>query len=126
MQTEMPENYADTDGDIEGMFGTELGDFQTKVTFIDHILSHSIDLISEHNCIFHPGLRNKCIKHDRLCGLLCRHNDIPFFFQTADSLEGVICMFPLNTVLRTQGGFVNFRRRRDGTDSAEPKFVGLE
>ena len=122
----MPENYTYTDGDIEGMFGAELGNFQAKVTLIDHVLPHSIDLISEHNCIFHPGLRNKCIKHHRLGGLLCRHNDVSFFFQTADSLKSVINMLPLHTVLRTQGGFMNLRRRRDGTDSAEPQFVGLE
>ena len=48
----MPEDDTDTDGDIQGVLGAELRDFQTEIRGIDHILTHSCDLISEYDGIF--------------------------------------------------------------------------
>lgn len=122
----MPEDNSDADGDIERMLRPELGNLQTKVTLIDHVLPHPADFISENKGIFPPRFRAEVIEHQRLCGLLGGNDRITLSLQPADGLEGVLDLLPRQAVLGPEGGFMNLGRRRTGTYSAKPHLVSLE
>ena len=122
----MPEDNSDADGDIEGMLGPELGNLQTKVTLIDHVLPHPADFISENKGIFPPRFRPELIEHHRLSCLLGGNDSITLSLQPADGLKGIPDLLPRQAVLRAEGGFMNLGRRRAGTYSAKPHLVSLE
>ena len=48
----MPDDNAGGDGDVQGMLGAKLGNLQTAVAGIDHLLMDALDLIAEDDCIF--------------------------------------------------------------------------
>ena len=122
----MPEDDTDTDGDIQGVLGAELRDFQTEIRGIDHILTHSCDLISEYDGIFTAFLRPECVQHDGTHGLFGADDGIAALLEATYCLHGVVHMFPCHAVLGPQGRFVDFCRRRNGADAAQPYFVDLE
>ena len=122
----MPEDNSDADGDIEGMLRPELGNLQTKVTLIDHVLPHPADFISENKGIFPPRFRPELIEHHRLGGLLGGNDGIALSLQTTNGLQSVLNPLPRQAVLGPEGGFMNLGRRRAGTYSAKPHLVSLE
>ena len=122
----MPEDNSDADGDIERMLRPELGNLQTKVTLIDHVLPHPADFISENKGIFPPRFRPELIEHHRFSGLLGGNDSITLSLQPADGLKGIPDLLPRQAVLRAEGGFMNLGRRRAGTYSAKPHLVSLE
>ena len=122
----MPEDNSDADGDIEGMLRPELGNLQTKVTLIDHVLPHPADFISENKGIFPPRFRPELIEHHRFSGLLGGNDGIALSLQTTNGLQSVLNPLPRQAVLGPEGGFMNLGRRRAGTYSAKPHLVSLE
>lgn len=122
----MPEDNSDADGDIEGMLRPELGNLQTKVTLIDHVLPHPADFISENKGIFPPRFRPELIEHHRFSGLLGGNDGIALSLQTTNGLQSVLNPLPRQAVLGPEGGFMNLGRRRTGTYSAKPHLVSLE
>ena len=114
----MPEDNSDADGDIERMLRPELGNLQTKVTLIDHVLPHPADFISENKGIFPPRFRAEVIEHQRLCGLLGGNDRITLSLQPADGLEGVLDLLPSrsmeNRCLKGEGVCENTFPRGEG------------
>ena len=122
----MPEDNSDADGDIERMLRPELGNLQTKVTLIDHVLPHPADFISENKGIFPPRFRPELIEHHRFSGLLGGNDGIALSLQTTNGLQSVLNPLPRQAVLGPEGGFMNLGRRRAGTYPAKPQLVSLE
>ena len=52
---EVPEGYAGADGDIEGVFCAELGDFQADIGGVDDGGIHAMNLMSGDNGVFFTG-----------------------------------------------------------------------
>ena len=103
MQSEMPEDDADADADVQGVLCAELRYLQTEIRGIHHILTHAGNFIAEHHCISASGFRDEPVKHYRADGLFGAHHSIPFFLKTADGIHCIIDMFPCHAVLCSEG-----------------------
>ena len=122
----MPEDDSDAYRDIQGVLCTELRDLETEVGCINHVLANSCHLVSEYDSILAARLRSECVKHHGADRLLGTYDRIAIFLETTHSFHGVIDMFPCDAVFRSEGGLVDFCRRRNGTDAAKPDLVYLE
>ena len=126
MKAEVPEDDTDADRYIEGMLRAELRDFKTEIGCIDDILTYTGHLVSEYHGITLSRFRNELVQHHGTDRLLGAHDRITFLLGTTDRVHGIIDMFPCDTILGTEGRFMDFCRWRYGTDSAKPHLVDLE
>ena len=118
MEAEVPEDDTDADGYIEGMLRAELRNFKAEIRSVDDILTDAGHLIAEYHGIALSRFRNELVKHHGTDRLLGAHDRIPFLLETTDRVHGIVDMFPCDTILGTEGRFMDFGRRRYGADSA--------
>lgn len=126
MEAEVPEDDTDADRDIQRVLGAELRDFKAEIRGVYDILSDAGNLVAEYYGITFSRLGNELIEHHGTHGLLGAHDCITFLLETTDRVHGIIDMFPCDTILGTEGRFMDFCRWRYGTDSAKPYLVDLE
>ena len=126
MEAEVPEDDTDAYRHIQRVLRTELRDFKAEVGGIYDILTDAGHLVAEYHGITLSRFWNELVQHHGTDRLLCTHDRIPFLLETTDRVHGVVDMFPCDTVLGTEGRFMDFGRWRNGTDSAKPYLVDLE
>ena len=108
------------------MFCAVLGDLKTEIRSVNHILTYSGHLISEHHGIFPALFRNKGVEHYGSRRLFGTDDLVSGFLQTAYGFHSVVDMLPFHAVFSSQGGFMDFCRRRYSADAAKPYLVYLE
>lgn len=126
MESEVPEDDAGTDRHIKGVLCAELRNLQTEISRIYNILAHAGHFIAEDYGILSSLLRDEAVQHDGSGGLLGTDHGIAILLQTADRIQGIVEMFPLNAVFRPESRLVDLGRRRYGAYSAKEDLVDLE
>ena len=99
----MPEDHADRDGDVEGVLGTVLRNFQREITCVDDVLADAVDFVSEDYGIFGIRGRPEGIQLDGADGLLDGHEGVALFPEPADGLQGVVGVLPRDAVFGAEG-----------------------
>lgn len=125
-RSKMPQDNADTDGDIERMLGAILRYFKGEIGRIHDILPDTIHLIPENECIFNPRDRLEPVKLDGTHCLLDADDGIAGLLQAGNRIKRVFRVFPFNAEFRPEGGLVDFSGRRHGTYPAKPYLIHPE
>ena len=71
---EFPDDYASSDGNIEGVLGAILGNLETTVAHINYLLLHTLDLIAQDDCQLFVLERELTIEHSATLALLYGKN----------------------------------------------------
>ena len=100
----MPEDYSSCDGDVEGMFGAELRDFESEVRGIYNILGHALYLVAEDEDVFVAILeiRDELVKWHRVNGLFDADHCIALSVKFGDCVQRAVGIFPRHAVFRSK------------------------
>ena len=108
------------------MLAAPLGDFKAHIGGIHYALVHAVNLVSEDQGVFFSLLRSKLLQAYGIESLLDADYPIAFTPESGDSLQCGPVMLPGHAQFRPDGRFVDFRRRRDGADTAKAQQINLE
>ena len=122
----LPQHDADGNGDIEGVLGAVLGDFQRYVADIDDVLADAGDFIAEDEGVFARRVAAEGAEFLRMDGLFHGDEGVTLRAQKSHGVQRVIEMFPRDGILGAEGRFVDLGGGRDGGDTAEKDFVDAE
>ena len=116
---QLPQDDADGYGDVQGVFGAELGDFDAAVGSVDGFLLHSFYFVSEYQGVFPVRGDAEIFEGGGVFCLFDGKYLVSFAFQSGDDRQGVFGIFPVDSVLGTEGGFVHLAVFRGGGDAAK-------
>ena len=122
----MPQYDACCDGDVQRVLGPVLRNLQNAVRCVHDFLLDTVHLIAEDERVFLAFFRDEGVQADGIHGLLHAQDYISLLVQALHKFQCIRCILPFHTEFRTEGGFVDFGRRRGSADSAKPYLVGLE
>lgn len=125
-QTELPKNHAHCHGDVQGMFGAELGYLYRVVRIVHYGLLDPVHLVSEDEGVESPLLRSEILQLHGMFGLLYTYNSITLSAQQVHDLGSIVKIFPGHARFRPECGLVDFGRRGAGAYTAKENFVRLE
>lgn len=115
----MPECQAGADGYVEGVFCSELGDLEADVGGVHDLGCHAVDFMSGDNSVFFSVFGPEGVEADASLDLFEHADPIASATQFGNGVERVVEIFPFDGVFRSEGGFVDFGRRRGRGDSAK-------
>lgn len=100
----MPEDYSGCDGDVEGMLGAELRDFESEVRGIHDILGHALYLVAEDEGVFVAiiEIRDELVKWHRVNGLFDADRCIALPVKFGDCVQRAVGIFPRHAVFRSK------------------------
>ena len=108
------------------MLGAFLRYFKGEIRRIYDFLIHSVHLISEDESVAGCGLGGKLPEFDAVDSLFNCDYRVAGSLQPRDKFYRRRRAFPRDRILSPEGGFMDFGRRRNGCDSAEPELVDSE
>lgn len=115
----MPYEYSGSHRNIKRMFRTELRNLQSPVAQINNRLLDTINLITEYHSITPFPLNDKIVQHYTPLGLFRRINRIPLAFQQTHNIRCLFRINPIDAVFSTQCSLMDFRIRRNGSNTAQ-------
>lgn len=122
----MPDDDACSDGDVEGMLGAELGDFQTAVRGINDFLMNAFDFVAKDNSVFLIRSGREGLEHRGTVGLFDGEDLIALRLQGIDSLKSRRVIMPGDAVFCPQGGLVDLCAGRRGRNATEIDSLNTE
>ena len=115
----MMDDDAGSDGDVEGMFSTILGNLKAAVAEVDNFLVNTLDLIAKDDGIMFTWERFELMEHSAAFSLFYRQHVITFLLQLTDSLDGGRKIGPVDAIFGTKSRLVNFGMRGSASDATE-------
>ena len=85
-----PQDHANGDGDVEGVFCTLLGDFKGKIAGIHNGLLHTFNLIAKDQSVAGAGRPAKSIQFHGINGLFHGNDGISGRLKAVDQVHGII------------------------------------
>ena len=122
----MPDDDACSDGDVEGMLGAELGDFQAAIGGINDFLMNAFDLVAKDNNVFLIRSGRERLEHRGTMSLFDGEDFIARRLQGINSLKSRRIIVPGDAVLSTQGGLMDLSAGRRRGDAAEIDSLNAE
>ena len=121
-----PQDHANGDGDVEGVFCTLLGDFKGKIAGINYGLLHSFHLIAKDKGVLGAGHAVEGIQFYGIHSLLHGNYRVAIGLKAADQVHGIIHVLRWHNFLCAKGYFPQFCRRRYGAYPAKIDFIHAE
>ena len=122
----MPDDDACSDGDIEGVLGAELGDFQAAIRSINDFLMDALDFVAENDSVFLIRSGRERLEHRGTMSLFDGEDFIALRLQGLKSLKSRRVIVPGDAVLSTQGGLMDLSAGRRRGDAAEIDSLNAE
>lgn len=116
---EVPDDDACSDGNVEGVLGAELGNFQAAVRSINDFLMDALDFVAENDSVFLIRSGRERLEHRGTMSLFDGEDFIALRLQGLKSLKSRRIIMPGDTVFSPQGGLVNLCAGRRRGDAAE-------
>ena len=116
---EVPDDDAGSDGNVEGVLGAELGDFQAAIRSINDFLMDALDFVAENDSIFLIRSGRERLEHRGTMSLFDGEDFIAQGFQGFNSLKSRRIIMPCDAVFSPQSGLVDLcagRRRGNATE----------
>ena len=118
-----PQDHANGDGDVEGVFCTLLGDFKGKIAGINYGLLHSFHLIAKDKGVLGAGLTAEGIQFYGIHSLLHGNDGVAIGLKAADQVHGIIHVLRWHNFLCAKGYLAEFGRRRHGAYPAKIDYI---
>ena len=100
-----PQDHANGDGDVEGVFGALLGYFKGKITGIYHVLLHAVNLIAKDKGVAGAGGTAESVQFDGVHGLLDGNDGVAIGLKAVDQVHGIIHVLRRHNFLCAKGHF---------------------
>ena len=123
---EVPDDDACSDGNVEGVLGAELGNFQAAVRSINDFLMDALDFVAENDSVFLIRSGRERLEHRGTMSLFDGEDFIALRLQGLKSLKSRRVIVPGDAVLSTQGGLVDLSAGRRRGDAAEIDSLNAE
>lgn len=115
---EFPDDYASSDGNIEGVLGAILGNLETTVAHINYLLLNTLYLITQDDCQLLVLEWEFIVEHSATLTLLYGKDFVALRLQPSDTVLSMLEVFPIHTIFCTKCSFVYLGMRwlsRDAT-----------
>ena len=100
-----PQDHANGDGDVEGVFCTLLGDFKGKIAGIHNGLLHSFNLIAKDKGVAGAGLSVESVQLNGIHSLLHGNDGVAIGLKAMDQVHGIIHVLRRHNFLCAKGHF---------------------